>query len=257
MSHSFFKDSELEKFIVHHARLDTGEKLEGRIIDVRNDRKVLIDFGNFRALAETDIPVKPGMTINVVVTARTPKLRLKLEAATSTEKKNTLSDQARKALHSLQQEPVHHRVREQLRLLTGIDGILEVLFPAVEAAAPTSAHVLNVKTNSPGTETGNNPTDNQLALLVDAGPIGQVRLDFQRVPREKTAAEKLNITIYITTGQYRREMETRLAQVRKPLEDIFHSLVLNVIVSERKVLQFNQEELETQTGSRHVLDVNV
>jgi hypothetical protein len=81
MDFTRFKDSELQKFILYHARLEPGDKLEGKVIEVRKDNKVLFDFGRFRALAETNLTVKPNEKIKVIVVARVPKLKLRLEAS--------------------------------------------------------------------------------------------------------------------------------------------------------------------------------
>jgi hypothetical protein len=81
MDFTRFRDSELQKFILHHAKLVPGDKLAGTVIEVRRDNKVLIDFGKFRALAETPLIVKPGEKINVIVITRKPKLKLRLEGS--------------------------------------------------------------------------------------------------------------------------------------------------------------------------------
>lgn len=72
--------SELERFIMNHEALQPGDKLEGKIIDIKPNRNLLIDFGDFRALAEAAFPIKVGDIIHVVVESKYPKLRLKLEA---------------------------------------------------------------------------------------------------------------------------------------------------------------------------------
>jgi hypothetical protein len=75
--------SELERFILSHSSLKTGDKLEGKVIQVKVNGNLLIDFGNFRAVAETRFPMKEGEIINVVVLSKRPKLKLKLEAPQS------------------------------------------------------------------------------------------------------------------------------------------------------------------------------
>ena len=71
--------SELEKFILSHEALKPGDKLEGRIIQLKPDGKVLVQFERFRAVAESPFPLKEGEILHVVVVAKRPKLKLRLE----------------------------------------------------------------------------------------------------------------------------------------------------------------------------------
>lgn len=74
----FFASSELEKFILNHAILGPGDKLDGKIIEIKNNGKVLIDFGPFRALADIKFSIKPGETLRLIVDAKEPQLKLRL-----------------------------------------------------------------------------------------------------------------------------------------------------------------------------------
>lgn len=74
-----FASSELEKFILNHELLGPGDKLDGKIIEIKKDGKALIDFGAFRALAEIKFPFKPGETLRVIVDAKEPQLKLRLD----------------------------------------------------------------------------------------------------------------------------------------------------------------------------------
>lgn len=58
--------------------LRVGDKLVGRVIEVKSNRKALIDFGRFRALAELEFSVKKGEVINVKVIEKGVPLRLSL-----------------------------------------------------------------------------------------------------------------------------------------------------------------------------------
>jgi ribosomal protein S1 len=75
----FFAGSELEKFILNHELLGPGDKLDGKIIEIKKDGKALIDFGAFRALAEIKFPIKTGETLRVIVDAKEPQLKLRLD----------------------------------------------------------------------------------------------------------------------------------------------------------------------------------
>jgi ribosomal protein S1 len=75
----FFVGSELEKFILNQEFLGPGDKLDGKIIEIRKDGKALIDFGAFRALAEIKFPIKTGETLRVIVEAKESQLKLRLD----------------------------------------------------------------------------------------------------------------------------------------------------------------------------------
>jgi len=75
----FFVSSELEKFILNQELLGPGDKLDGKIIEIKKDGKALIDFGAFRALAEIKFPIKVGETLRVIVDAKVPQLKLRLD----------------------------------------------------------------------------------------------------------------------------------------------------------------------------------
>jgi hypothetical protein len=80
-------DSELEKFILGHESLKPGDKLAGKVIQVKSGGKILVDFGKFRAVAKNQFPVKEGEIIHVIVVAKRPKLKLRLEAGTGNKKR--------------------------------------------------------------------------------------------------------------------------------------------------------------------------
>lgn len=75
----FFAGSELEKFILNQELMGPGDKLDGKIIEIKKDGKALIDFGAFRALAEIKFPIKAGETLRVIVEAKEPQLKLRLD----------------------------------------------------------------------------------------------------------------------------------------------------------------------------------
>lgn len=77
----FASASELEKFIVNHEYLEPGDKLEGKILEIRPNGKALIDFGGFRALASIKFPIKVGETLAVTVESKGRQLKFRMEAA--------------------------------------------------------------------------------------------------------------------------------------------------------------------------------
>lgn len=249
MRFSAFTESELEKFILHHAKLKTGDKLEGKVIDVRADSKVLIDFKGFRALAETEIQVEPGDIIRVVVVKRVPKLRLRLEY-TELKPKDGVAPEARRVIEDINLSEGRSgdnwfHVEGLLKQLIGGSSAVNQLFP------PGIGEELKkggrpVKFNI----TGDDP--HTLCLLLDTGRLGRIRVDFQHLPEE----EKLSITFYIKNPEAREPMEANLTRIRRSMEKRFDQLILRVIYSPVRVGEFDTLRLEQQTGSKRVLDLN-
>lgn len=73
----FDAGSELEKFILGHDSLRPGDKLEGKILEIKNNGKVLISFGKFRVVADIKFPVVVGETLPVVVESKGTRLQFR------------------------------------------------------------------------------------------------------------------------------------------------------------------------------------
>jgi hypothetical protein len=245
---SAFRDSELEKFILHHAKLAPGDKLEGKVIEVRADGKALIDFRGFRALAETEITVERGDIIRVEVVARAPKLRLRLERS---KKPQGVSEDARQVIQHIQQMDGRSgdnwfHVQALLKELLGGSTPAAILFPA-DIGKELEQGNQTVKFNIPAED------PQTLSLLLDTGRLGRIRVDFRHISSEG----KLNITFFVKDPAAQQPLEANLAQVRRNLDRRFQHLVLQVIHSPVKVGEFDTGQLEQQTGSTGVLDVKV
>lgn len=74
---------ELEKLSREHIELKTGDKLEGEVVNVRQDGKTVVDFGRFQAALELKAPVEKGDVISVVVVEKGKQIKLKLEQVQS------------------------------------------------------------------------------------------------------------------------------------------------------------------------------
>jgi DNA repair exonuclease SbcCD ATPase subunit len=70
---------ELEKLFRERPDLKTGDKLEAKVTQLKQDGQVTLDFGKFEATAKLHIPVKVGDTIQLVVMEKTKQLKLKIE----------------------------------------------------------------------------------------------------------------------------------------------------------------------------------
>ena len=71
-----------------------GDVFNLKIIEVKDDQRVLVDLGKFRALAEVKFPVKPGAELLVKVTDTDGHLRLQLidpDSQNTSARKNVFS----------------------------------------------------------------------------------------------------------------------------------------------------------------------
>ncbi len=63
----FLLGSELEKYLSNRKEVEVGDRLSGRIIEIKPNGSILIEFEKFRTIAKIDIPVKVGNIIEVQV----------------------------------------------------------------------------------------------------------------------------------------------------------------------------------------------
>jgi hypothetical protein len=71
--------AELDKVLQNRPNLKPGDKIKGRVIKVRNDGKVVMDFGKFQAAVGLKTKVKQGDVIPLEVLERGKQLKLKWE----------------------------------------------------------------------------------------------------------------------------------------------------------------------------------
>lgn len=62
--------SELEKLLTNRSTINVGEVLEGKVVQVQDDNRILVDFGRFRAVAQVNFPVQEGTVIPLTVTSK-------------------------------------------------------------------------------------------------------------------------------------------------------------------------------------------
>ncbi len=74
-----FLFSELSRFFESKSDLTTGQKISARVLEIKPDGKVLLDFeGKFRALAKTDFPVQTGQILKLELTQKGEMLKFSL-----------------------------------------------------------------------------------------------------------------------------------------------------------------------------------
>jgi len=102
-----------ERPVPDRGGLKVGDRLVGRVLEVKGRERAFIDFGRFRAMADVGFPVKDGEVIHVKVVNKGTPLRLGLcapEPAFSQKAKNALilgSFPSRRLLKELQSQIRH------------------------------------------------------------------------------------------------------------------------------------------------------
>lgn len=230
--------SELEKFILSHDSLKPGDQLEGKVIQIKPNDKVLIHFGKFRAVAQATFPIKEGEIIRVKVVSKWPKLKLSLETP-----QLKISPGTRQVISKLEMVPEDRwsHLRTILEKLLDLEG--EAFFPPGirEALAESEKNVkFKIFSHSPL----------GLSLLLFTPHFQQIRTDFFYLKKGD-----LNITFFVKSQRVKEQLESQVSGVRQNLAQRFQHLVLEVIVSERKISEFDTEDMEASLVDKKMLDV--
>ncbi|HLP46863.1 MAG TPA: hypothetical protein VK469_12995, partial [Candidatus Kapabacteria bacterium] len=89
----FIARHEQERLTGEHINLKSGDRLEGRVVEIRNDGKAVLDFEKFQATVELKVPIEKGETVILIVeeTGKGKPVKLKLEDILLHLKKETLT----------------------------------------------------------------------------------------------------------------------------------------------------------------------
>jgi len=229
--------SELERYIVHHTALKPGDKLEGKIIEVKPNGNLLIHFGEFRAIAEARFPMHEGDKIDVMVVTLKPKLKLKLIFH-----RLNITAGMEEIINKIEMVPEDRwsNVKSSVQKFLGIEG--DVLFPPdLYAILEENKKNVKVKINEP----------HRLSLLLDTIGMGRIRVDFFLKKKD------LNITFYIDGNDIKHIIDSHIQELEKILKNKFRYLVLNAIVSPRKIADFDIEDMDPALLGTKMLDLKI
>lgn len=84
----------------------------------------------------------------------------------------------------------------------------------------------------------------RISLLLTMDRLGDVRTDFFLLDKE------LTITFYVKENAAKRELEQHYYSLKEVLDSFFDHIVLNVVVSENKILDFDREDMQLATDKR-------
>jgi hypothetical protein len=84
----------------------------------------------------------------------------------------------------------------------------------------------------------------RISLLLTMDRLGDVRTDFFLLDKE------LTITFYVKENTAKRELEQHYYSLKEVLDSFFDHIVLNVVVSENKILDFDREDMQLATDKR-------
>lgn len=96
-----FLGSEIEKFLSNRKDLEVGDKLQGKVIEIKDDGKALIDFLKFRTVAKVKFPVKVGEKISVTVVEKGENLKFSLD-----NKNSSISIKSKEIINSIKNQDV-------------------------------------------------------------------------------------------------------------------------------------------------------
>ncbi len=128
----WLRHSELANFWFKQHALKTGDQLQARVLDVRPDGKILVDFGSFRALAEVKFPVKAGDLIPLQVGHRGERLELEVRSP----EKSVLDAAGRPLVMEIRTGPATYRfLNLAMELLQAEGNLPERISQALQKAA--------------------------------------------------------------------------------------------------------------------------
>ena len=144
--------SELQRSSLEKDTLKVGDNLLGRVLEIKNSGKALIDFGRFRALARTQFPVREGDVIDVKVLEKGIPIKLGLNNPAQ-----EISQQAKKMLSLIQfpSENILEKLQsETKKVLDQTNGIFKgraIPVYVIDILTRISTHFgpMNIGKNSP------------------------------------------------------------------------------------------------------------
>lgn len=109
---------ELEKLLQSRSDIRAGDKLEGKVLERRDNGRVLMDFGKFKAEVDLKIPVEQGDVVRMVVVEKAKQIKLKIESVQH-------GNRAPRDAAQLLKEANVHQEKSLEELHTRIDKLLE------------------------------------------------------------------------------------------------------------------------------------
>jgi hypothetical protein len=168
-----------EKLFREEMPLQAGDLLRLKVIDVRENNRALVDFGNFRALAEVAFPVSAGDELTVKVIDTKGQLRLTLVAAGA--------ETAPAAAEPVRPFAAHSLTQLRLQLEQVAEVIARPSGQAVSAAIRSAIEELRLFLEPLQTDAGAALTTPRVrSLCEDSGIFFEKRLE---IALSRTAAE--------------------------------------------------------------------
>jgi hypothetical protein len=78
----------------------------------------------------------------------------------------------------------------------------------------------------------------KISILLEMDRIGEIRADFDQIEKD------LSITFFVQDDAFKTRIENQYEEIRKPLASFFDYLVLKTVVSEKKIEEFHQVDLD-------------
>jgi hypothetical protein len=89
----------------------------------------------------------------------------------------------------------------------------------------------------------------RVSLLLDMDRMGAVRTDLWMVGKD------LNITFFVKDSEVKETIESEHQRIGEMLKDIFNTVAVSVVVNEKKIAEFEGEELTVP--NRRQVDLSI
>ena len=229
-----------EKFFLEEMPLQAGDLLRLKVIDVREDRRALVAFGKFRALAEVAFPVSTGDELTVKVIDTKGQLRLTLVPARA--------DTAPAPGAAEPSKPFAEIVRQQERIAARRDEA--EAFQVIHFSLPLkdAGEGARLKIGYPSRRAGAGREGFRAALLLALDRLGPTRIDLSMLGRS------LSLIFFVTSQTAWEAVEAHAGDLKPALVTLFDNVSVSVCVSEQKIADFEYEDQLAAGGRR--LDVH-
>jgi hypothetical protein len=248
-----------EKLFLGEMHLRAGDMLRLKVIDVREDNRVLVDFGKFRALAEVAFPVSTGDELTVKVIDTKGQLRLTLvPAGAETAPTPAAAEpvrpfasqrltQLRLQLEQVEDELPTEIVRQQERIAARRDEA--EAFQLIHFSLPLkdAGEGARLKIGFPSRRQAATREGFRAAVLLALDRLGPTRIDLFMLERS------LSLTFFVTSRTAQESVEAHAGDLKLALATLFDNVSVSVCVSEQKIADFEYEDQLPAGGRR--LDV--
>jgi len=252
-----------------------GSMLMLKVLELRGDR-ALIDFGSFQTTAKIKIPLTVGEELLVKV--RESGQQLKLVILNPEQKNISPTDAVSQRLANLSEENIQKIqtdikqilnqnlttqaaktilvdalpadvINQQGRAVSQLDSaepfqVFTYTLPLEEENQAAKLKIYYPKKQKTGSKKGF-----QISLLLNMDRLGELRTDFYLLEKD------LTVTFFVKDPSAKTKIQENQLDLQKLLNPFFNQTLVRVIVSEKKIKDFDLQDAQTTSDKR--VDVRV